>query len=186
MATVSPRSDRQPVKVPFRRMPARAVAGSVPSDQAAHRRPRRSMTSRPSQTRCAAPGAVTEKRSAPGSQIKTHEAASALNFEQLAAEMQDQDAPSPEMTAEICACVGRLATTLKPEYAEALQTIDVDGVAVKDFAARKGLSPNNAGVRVFRARDALRKRVVQSCGTCAEHGCFDCTCTAPHDAITDE
>ena len=28
--------------------------------------------------------------------------------------MQDQDAPSPEMTAEICACVSRLAATLKP------------------------------------------------------------------------
>ena len=74
--------------------------------------------------------------------------------------------------------MGRLATTLKPEYAEALKTIDVDGMAVKDFAARKGLSPGNAGVRVFRARDALRKRVVESCGTCAEHGCLDCTCAS--------
>ena len=97
-------------------------------------------------------------------------------LEAFAREMQDHDVPAPEMTAEICACVGRLATTLKPEYAEALQTIDVDGVAVKDFAAQKGLSPGNAGVRVFRARDALRKRVAESCGTCAEHGCFDCTC----------
>jgi RNA polymerase sigma factor (sigma-70 family) len=99
-------------------------------------------------------------------------------LEAFAREMQGQDVPSPELTAEICACVGRLATTLKPEYAEALKTIDVDGMAVKDFAARKGLSPGNAGVRVFRARDALRKRVVQSCGTCAEHGCVDCTCKA--------
>ena len=107
-------------------------------------------------------------------------------LEAFAREMQDQEVPSPALTAEICACVGRLATTLKPEYAEALKTIDVDGMAVKDFAARKGLSPGNAGVRVFRARDALRKRVVESCGTCAEHGCVDCTCTAPHRGITDE
>jgi RNA polymerase sigma-70 factor (ECF subfamily) len=97
-------------------------------------------------------------------------------LESFAREMQDQDVPSAELTAEICACVGRLATTLKPEYAEALKTIDVDGMAVKDFAARKGLSAGNAGVRVFRARDALRRRVVESCGTCAEHGCFNCTC----------
>jgi hypothetical protein len=41
------------------------------------------------------------------------------------------------------------------------------------------LSASNAGVRVFRAREALKKRVTQSCGTCAEHGCVDCTCQTP-------
>lgn len=97
-------------------------------------------------------------------------------LEAFARELEGQAVPSPEMTTEICACVSRLATTLKPEYAEALKTIDVDGVPVKDFAARKGLSPGTAGVRVFRARDALRRRVAESCGTCAEHGCFNCTC----------
>jgi hypothetical protein len=29
---------------------------------------------------------------------------------------------------------------------------------------------------VFRAREALRKQVAVSCGTCAEHGCLNCTC----------
>jgi RNA polymerase sigma-70 factor (ECF subfamily) len=47
---------------------------------------------------------------------------------------------------------------------------------VKDFAAAEGISATNAGVRVFRAREALRRQVVRSCGTCAEHGCIDCTC----------
>ena len=32
-------------------------------------------------------------------------------------------------------------------------------------------------VRVFRAREALRRQVAASCGTCAEHGCIACTCT---------
>jgi RNA polymerase sigma-70 factor (ECF subfamily) len=72
--------------------------------------------------------------------------------------------------------VSRLASTLKPEYAEALQAIDVGGLPVKEYAERKGLSSNNAAVRVFRAREALRKRVAESCGTCAEHGCMNCTC----------
>lgn len=98
-------------------------------------------------------------------------------LEAFAREMETQQ-PSDELTAEICACVTRLATTLKPEYAEALQTIDVQGVPVKAFAEQKGLSANNAGVRVFRARDALRRRVVESCGTCAEHGCRNCTCAS--------
>ena len=54
--------------------------------------------------------------------------------------------------------------------------------AVKAFAERHGLTPGNAGVRVFRAREALRKQVVRSCGTCAEHGCLDCTCGQPKAA----
>ena len=81
-----------------------------------------------------------------------------------------------ELEGEICACVTRLAATLKPEYAEALQEIDVEGTPVKAFAEQHGLSASNAGVRAFRAREALKKRLVESCGTCAEHGCRDCTC----------
>ena len=52
----------------------------------------------------------------------------------------------------------------------------VTGTPVKTFAEQKGLSASNAGVRVFRAREALKKRVSESCGTCAEHGCLNCTC----------
>lgn len=91
-------------------------------------------------------------------------------------ELQTFEAPPDDVSAEICACVTRLARTLKPEYAEVLQAVEIDGVAVKAFAAKKGLSAGNAGVRVFRAREALRKRLAESCGTCAEHGCFNCTC----------
>ena len=75
---------------------------------------------------------------------------------------------------------GPAAATLKPEYADAIQQIDVEGVPVKAFAERNNLSPNNAGVRVFRARDALKKRVTESCGVCAEHGCINCTCSKTH------
>lgn len=97
-------------------------------------------------------------------------------LEAFAKELESREAPPDDLTAEICTCVSRLAKTLKPEYAEALETIDVQGVPVKTFAEQKGLTASNAGVRVFRAREALRKRVVESCGTCAEHGCVDCMC----------
>jgi RNA polymerase sigma factor (sigma-70 family) len=97
-------------------------------------------------------------------------------MEAFARELDTQAAPEPELEAEICACVSRLATTLKPEYAEALQAIDIQGTPVKAFAEARGLSASNAGVRVFRAREALKKRVTESCGTCAEHGCLNCTC----------
>ena len=87
--------------------------------------------------------------------------------------------PEVETHRAVCQCVVRLAGTLKPEYAEALERIDVQGTPVKDFAEQTGISASNAAVRVFRAREALRKQVARCCGTCAEHGCLDCTC-GPH------
>jgi RNA polymerase sigma-70 factor (ECF subfamily) len=96
----------------------------------------------------------------------------------FARELETYEQPTREMEGEICACVSRLTSTLKPEYAEALQAIEVSGTPVKAFAEKKGLSSSNAAVRVFRAREALKKRVSDSCGTCAEHGCMNCTCKA--------
>ena len=95
--------------------------------------------------------------------------------EAFARELEAHVAPEHEISEEICACISRLASTLKPEYAEALHAIDVQGTPVKAFAEQRGLSTSNAGIRVFRAREALKKRVIQSCGTCAEHGCVNCT-----------
>ena len=97
--------------------------------------------------------------------------------EAFARELETHETPTAEVEGEICACVSRLASTLKPEYAEALQAIEVGGTPVKVFADQKGLSSSNAAVRVFRARQALKKRVTESCGTCAEHGCVNCTCS---------
>ena len=99
--------------------------------------------------------------------------------EGFARELETHSSPEPELEGEICACVARLAGTLKAEYADALQAIDVNGQPVKAFAELRGLSASNAGVRVFRAREALKKRVKESCGTCAEHGCRNCTCQRP-------
>ncbi len=97
-------------------------------------------------------------------------------LEAFAAELERQVEPEGDVQGAVCRCVGELAGTLKPEYAEALRRVEIDGVAVKDYAAEAGISSNNAAVRVFRAREALRKQVTRSCGTCADHGCLDCTC----------
>ena len=97
-------------------------------------------------------------------------------LEALAREMEDAVEPPPEIHDEICGCVKRLAATLKPEYEQAIRRVEVDGAAVNEFAAETGISPGNAAVRVFRAREALRKQVKASCGTCAEHGCLECSC----------
>lgn len=97
----------------------------------------------------------------------------------FARELTDTAQPAEDLHREICACVGRLAGTLKPEYAEVLQAVEIEGTPVKAFAESAGLTASNAGVRLFRAREALRKQVVASCGTCAEHGCLDCSCGKP-------
>jgi RNA polymerase sigma factor (sigma-70 family) len=82
---------------------------------------------------------------------------------------------------DVCACLGSLMDTLKPEYAEVLRSVELEGLAVREYADRVGITPNNAGVRVHRAREALRRQVVRACGSCAEHGCLACSCQAVED-----
>lgn len=106
------------------------------------------------------------------------QAVAAQRLQQFAAELQS-DLGGEEATGTVCRCVARLAQTLKPEYADALRRIEIDGVAVKDYADAAGISASNAGVRIFRARQALRQQVARACGACAEHGCLDCTCHEP-------
>lgn len=96
-------------------------------------------------------------------------------LDELAHELETLDERT-ETHRAVCGCIRELAQTLKPEYAGALRRIEVDGVAVKDYAKEAGITAGNAAVRVFRAREALRKQVARSCGTCATHGCLDCTC----------
>jgi RNA polymerase sigma factor (sigma-70 family) len=97
-------------------------------------------------------------------------------LELLAGEMKDALEPPPEIHGAICACVGELAANLKPEYAEAIRRVELEDTPVQTYAGEAGITPNNAAVRVFRAREALRKQVRASCKTCADHGCLDCTC----------
>jgi len=91
-------------------------------------------------------------------------------------ELVQHEMPDALTRTEICQCVSALAATLKPEYREALQLIDVEDGSLNDLAGKLGITAGNAAVRVHRAREALRKQVVTACGTCAEHGCFDCKC----------
>jgi RNA polymerase sigma factor (sigma-70 family) len=101
---------------------------------------------------------------------------SARALESLARELEGGDAATPEVHHAVCECVGRLVASLKPEYAAALQGIEVEGASVKGFAEEAGITANNAAVRVHRARTALRQKVEATCGKCAQEGCRDCSC----------
>jgi RNA polymerase sigma factor (sigma-70 family) len=91
-------------------------------------------------------------------------------------EMDGAAHPSHEVQQEICGCLGGVVQELKPEYAEVIRAVDLGEQPLMEFAKERGLSASNAGVRAHRARAALRKRLVQTCGSCAEHGCLNCTC----------
>jgi RNA polymerase sigma factor (sigma-70 family) len=99
-------------------------------------------------------------------------------LEALASELEGQELPPPDVRDVVCRCITGLADALKPEHADALRRIEIDGLAVKDYGAEVGITPNTAAARAFRARKALREHVIRACGTCAEHGCIDCTCRA--------
>lgn len=98
--------------------------------------------------------------------------------ERVAAEMPEaiDEVPADERN-RVCACVRALASSLKPEYAGMLEKVDVEGRSLGDVAEEEGITTNNATVRLHRARQALKKRVEDTCKSCAAHGCVDCTCS---------
>ena len=79
---------------------------------------------------------------------------------------------------ELCECFKPLLTTLKPEYKELIETIDLEGKSNEDVSAKPGIDRNNLKVRHFRAREQLRRRLEESCRACAQHGCLDCNCAS--------
>jgi RNA polymerase sigma-70 factor (ECF subfamily) len=81
-----------------------------------------------------------------------------------------------ELERAVCQCVKDVLPTLKGEYSDILQKVEMENFAVTDVAKRDKITPNNAMVRLHRARKALHGRLVETCGTCTEHGCLDCRC----------
>lgn len=85
-------------------------------------------------------------------------------------------APTAEVDPIACACFRALLPSLKPEYADLIENLDLGSETPDHAAARLGITPNNLKVRHHRARQALRHGLEQTCRTCAEHHCLDCTC----------
>lgn len=95
-------------------------------------------------------------------------------FERLGAETAESYEHELQNTA--CACIKDVIRELKPEYRTAIEQVDLAGESVEAFAKAHNTSPNNASVRLHRARKAVASRLAAACGTCAEHKCIDCTC----------
>lgn len=95
----------------------------------------------------------------------------------LEAEAREPTPPNEvELKNAVCRCVEGLVPTLKPEYRSLLERVDLGEKPIAEVAGELGITVNNATVRLHRARQALRRTLEVSCGTCAEHGCLDCSC----------
>lgn len=80
--------------------------------------------------------------------------------------------------AALCECFRRVLPLLKPDYAELIESLDLQGRSTNSEAERLGISATNLKVRRHRARQALRRELEATCRVCAEHHCLDCTCKA--------
>jgi RNA polymerase sigma-70 factor, ECF subfamily len=106
-----------------------------------------------------------------------HRAVETAAMARYAREGQDMsERAEAQLEKAVCRCVKKLAETVRPEYAEIIRKVDVDGMSLADYARQSGVSSNNAAVRIHRARRNLKKRLLETCGTCAEHACVNCTC----------
>ncbi len=87
-----------------------------------------------------------------------------------------ESAPEEELRDAICACVRDAVEALKPEYAEVIREVDLGERPLGEVARQARITPNNAGVRLHRARQALGRQLGKLCGACAAHGCLECHC----------
>lgn len=76
----------------------------------------------------------------------------------------------------ICACLYKLLPTLKPSDADLIWRLDLVGEARAEVAALLGITEGNLRVRLHRARQALRRRLEETCRSCPVHGFLDCDC----------
>lgn len=86
--------------------------------------------------------------------------------------------PEPQLHDAVCTCMRTLLPNLKLEYAELLRRVELEQAPLQSVADELGITVNNATVRLHRARRALKRELERSCGTCATHGCLDCSCDA--------
>ncbi|MCF7689548.1 MAG: sigma-70 family RNA polymerase sigma factor [Cephaloticoccus sp.] len=107
-----------------------------------------------------------------GSSQRRHEGLA----EMIAALGEDVAAAPNDWAPQLCTCLAGVVGTLKPQHAELLRRVDLNGESVQTVAHDLKLTPNNASVILHRARKDLRARLVTFCGECADGACLDCDC----------
>lgn len=75
-----------------------------------------------------------------------------------------------------CDCAIAALTGLPSAYAEVLRRVYFEDEEPSAVARALGTTTNNVTVRLYRARDALRRRLRDRCGTESSRACADCSC----------
>ncbi|MEO6034668.1 MAG: sigma-70 family RNA polymerase sigma factor [Verrucomicrobiota bacterium] len=101
-------------------------------------------------------------------------ATQAKALERFALELERE--PGAEAESVVCGCLRRLLPTLRTEYADVLNRVDLDGQPTGAVAASLGITPGNLKVRLHRSRQQLKKRLLETCQLGATRGCADCNC----------
>jgi RNA polymerase sigma factor (sigma-70 family) len=99
-------------------------------------------------------------------------------LERWARELDSAPAPEPHLQETTCQCIAGALEVIAPAYADLVREVDLGEGSLAHYASVQGITPGNAAVRAHRARATLRKQLIRCCGTCAEHGCVECTCRA--------
>ncbi|NIS61473.1 MAG: sigma-70 family RNA polymerase sigma factor [Proteobacteria bacterium] len=108
-----------------------------------------------------------------------HRDAERRALERVAGMNTEVETPEPDFERAVCQCVNDLLPTLKDDYSALLRRVDLEGASISEVSVETRMKANNTRVKLHRARTALRKQLELSCGSCAEHGCLDCTCRRP-------
>lgn len=93
-----------------------------------------------------------------------------------AREPEEWVADAPAQMARLCTCHGGLISDLRPTDAELIRRIDFGEEDRETVAADLGLNRNALGVRLHRARTALREALMNHCGDCCRDDRDDCSC----------
>lgn len=76
----------------------------------------------------------------------------------------------------VCRCVIGLVPTMRRDQSDLIRRVDIEDEDRQTVADDLGISVGALGVRLHRARAALRDSLLDHCGGCCKHGFDDCSC----------
>jgi RNA polymerase sigma factor (sigma-70 family) len=94
----------------------------------------------------------------------------------VAREPEEWVADAPTQMARLCTCHSGLISELRPADAELIRRINFGEEDHSVVATDLGLNRNALGVRLHRARTALREALMDHCGECCRVDRDDCSC----------
>ena len=91
--------------------------------------------------------------------------------------LESAQAPEDEELKRSSAdCVRVAMRGMRSEDVQLIQWVDLEGVQVAEVGVRLALPPRVVSQRLFRAREALRARILELCRSCTATQCLYCRC----------